>query len=694
MTPKAPKQPVLCVANYCRVSTDEQAMEGHSIQTQQATAREWCERHLAGQRYEITVYADQGISGKLGWEPPKRGGKRYRPELARLVADIEADKVDLLIVYRQDRLARSLHVWASFLERYLGDGKLRFVSLCENLDLSKSEGRLLANVLASFGSFLREIIAEHIREAHRRRRLEGLPVGVHYGWRSVPPAAPGARPTIEPDPERAPWVPQVYDWFLRGWGARRIARELELQGAPRYPSAQSWSRDSVLTLVQNPVNAGYVMNDGELMEAQHYEQRLIQRETYDAAQRELRSRQREGKRPHNGNLQPLYRIARCGICGQPLHAFDRCEGVRTAKYNCVGLDLEGRRVCKPWAKDARLLDRVVLKQLSAFVDRPEFQALIKAEARDEIMAKRVSELEEERDRLRDALARKADEERRLLRVHTTGKVSEEAYLAEYAAIQDDREALKLELDRVSLQLDSRGERLRLLAQVQHAVNDLPVLWEQMNPEERRHLLREIIEYCIVTPMGRGRHQVRVKFLFLPVIVEELQHAKSRVTGLFDDVAHLTPRELAYLAVRSDGRTDPEIEASWQVTPQAVYYLRTSVLRRLEVSTVEEAVRLARARIDKEREALPLGATDWHVGRPKSGLMRPRVEEALVRHIQGGSDEEVAAAMGITVKTVTCQLWHARHALGCASVAEAAQKYLELKGGRLSGGDGQPAPGLA
>jgi len=235
---------------------------------------------------------------------------------------------------------------------------------------------------------------------------------------------------------------------------------------------------------------------------------------------------------------------------------------------------------------------------------------------------------------------------------------------------------------VNLQLSDESHRLSLLAEVERAVTQLPELWEEMNAEERRHVLRQVIEYCYVEPTDFRKHRVRVKFHFLPEVVEELPASKSRMTGLFDDVAHLTPRELAYLTLRADGLTDSEIRDRWQVTTQALYSLRKSAMKRLQADTVEEVIHLAKGRIEKERDELPLEATGWHNGRPKSKGLRPRSEEALVRYMQDRDHQKVAQAMGIAPHSVKCLLWHARHTLGCDNVEDASEHYLELKGGRL------------
>jgi len=439
-------------------------------------------------------------------------------------------------------------------------------------------------------------------------------------------------------------------------------------------------------ILHNPLHYGHLEFEGKLIPAHDYGPPLVERSVWEAVQQELARRRHEGKHPIKQPIQPLYKIGRCGACHQPLQMIRQVRTRGAYAYRCRGSDWDFKRTCRGWAKDARLVDRVVLRQLSAFLGRPAFQRLVSDEARQDVLSEQVEQLTRERDRLERTLAEKGRQAKLLLDVYVKGKVSPEAYEDKYDQIQRDTEGLQLELEGVELRLRDEAQRRKLLAEVERAVTQLPALWQQLNPEERRKLLQEVIEYCYIDPLGGKRHRVRLKFHFLPEVVEDLPFAKARTTGLLDDVEHISRRELAHLALHSEGWTDERIRAHWGVTPQALSALRTSVFRRLEVDTVREAVRLAQTRIDRERETLPLGPTDWHPNRKDHANgevhLRPRYEEALVRYIGGASRDEIAQAMGIATKTVDCFLWEARTALGCQSLDDATEKYLEMKGGHL------------
>ena len=151
-------------AVYTRKSTDEGlSMEFNSLDAQ----REAAEAYVASQKHEGWVvlpdrYDDGGFTG----------GNTERPGLRRLMADIEAGRIDCVIVYKVDRLSRSLLDFARLMDTFDKYG-VRFVAVTQQLDTRSSLGRLSLNVLLSFAQFEREIIAERTRDKISAARRKG-----------------------------------------------------------------------------------------------------------------------------------------------------------------------------------------------------------------------------------------------------------------------------------------------------------------------------------------------------------------------------------------------------------------------------------------------------------------------------------------------------------------------------------------
>ena len=167
------KKPVvrkLRCAVYTRKSSEEGLdMEFNSLDAQ----REACEAYVASQKAEGWLlvpdrYDDGGFSG----------GTLERPALQRLIADIEAKRVDVVVVYKIDRLSRSLMDFAKLVEVF-DRNSVTFVSVTQSFNTTTSMGRLTLNVLLSFAQFEREVIGERIRDKFAASRKKGMWMG---GW--------------------------------------------------------------------------------------------------------------------------------------------------------------------------------------------------------------------------------------------------------------------------------------------------------------------------------------------------------------------------------------------------------------------------------------------------------------------------------------------------------------------------------
>ena len=306
MSKETPK-PVRC-AIYTRKSTEDGLeQEYNSLDAQ----RDAGEAYIASQKSEGWVclpdrYDDGGFTG----------GNMDRPALQRLLADIGAGKVDCIVVYKVDRLSRSLIDFSRIMDT-LDQNKVSFVSVTQQFNTSTSMGRLMLNVLLSFAQFEREIISERTRDkiAATRRKGKwagGLPM---LGY----DVAEGGGKLLVNEVE-AQRVRDIFAIYLerealietaevvngRGWTMKKwITRE----GNP-YGGA-AFSKNNLFRLLTNPVYTGQVRFKNELYPGEH--EAIIDIETFGRAQRILK-RNGRGSSPTNRNkFGALLR----GICQEP-----------------------------------------------------------------------------------------------------------------------------------------------------------------------------------------------------------------------------------------------------------------------------------------------------------------------------------------------------------------------------------------
>src|SRR6195256_4947126 len=199
-------------AIYTRKSSEEGLeQEFNSLQAQS----EACEAYIRSQRHEgwiwaRTRYDDGGFSG----------GNMERPALQRLLADIQGGRIDIIIVYKVDRLTRSLADFARLVETFDAQG-VSFVSVTQQFNTTTSMGRLTLNVLLSFAQFEREVTSERIRDKIAASKRKGLWVGgpLPLGYEMKD----GKIAVVEDEAER---VRLIYRRYLELGGVNALVREL------------------------------------------------------------------------------------------------------------------------------------------------------------------------------------------------------------------------------------------------------------------------------------------------------------------------------------------------------------------------------------------------------------------------------------------------------------------------------------
>jgi DNA invertase Pin-like site-specific DNA recombinase len=219
---KAPVRKVRC-AIYTRVSTDERLdMEFNSLDAQ----REAALSYIASQKHEGWIlvgdrYDDGGFSG----------GSLERPALQRLLRDVESGRIDVIVVYKVDRLSRSLTDFARIVEIF-ENNKASFVSITQQFNTTTSMGRLTLNILLSFAQFEREVIGERIRDKFAASRRKGMWMG------GTPPLGYDVRDRkLVVNEKEAELVRLIFRRFLRIGSVTKLAQELRCAGY----TTKSWT---------------------------------------------------------------------------------------------------------------------------------------------------------------------------------------------------------------------------------------------------------------------------------------------------------------------------------------------------------------------------------------------------------------------------------------------------------------------
>jgi len=297
-------RPKICCAIYTRKSSDDGLDQGfNSLDAQ----HEACAAYIASQCHEgwkllPERFDDGGLSG----------GTLERPALQRLMAEVDAGRVDMVVVYKIDRLTRSLADFAKLVER-LEQANCSFVSVTQAFNTSSSMGRLTLNVLLSFAQFEREVTAERIRDKIAASKKKGLWMGgnLPLGYDRHPD--PNTR-TLVVNPEEAHRVRRLFSLYAELGCLRRVteaAADLGLRSKRQVRANGTVSGDRPLSrgqiyyLLRDPVYLGKIRHKEKVWPGQH--EAIINAALWDDVQDKLqvaanRSRRRQ---PEDGQTQSV-----------------------------------------------------------------------------------------------------------------------------------------------------------------------------------------------------------------------------------------------------------------------------------------------------------------------------------------------------------------------------------------------------
>src|SRR6266508_538328 len=278
-TPRRPAKRVRC-AIYTRKSSDEGLEQAfNSLDAQ----REACMAYILSQKHEgWTVlpaqYDDGGYSG----------GTMERPALKRLLADIEASRVDVVVVYKVDRLTRALSDFAKLVEVFDRRG-VSFVSITQQFNTTTSMGRLTLNVLLSFAQFEREVIGERVRDKIAASKRKGIWVGgpVPLGYRCIDKK-------LVVVPEEAGTVRTIFARYLALGSMGTLIEDLDRRGIRTKANGLTDGRQrggirfgvgSLAYLLKNRFYIGEVVYRGGLHRGEH--EPILDRDLFEAVQAKL-----------------------------------------------------------------------------------------------------------------------------------------------------------------------------------------------------------------------------------------------------------------------------------------------------------------------------------------------------------------------------------------------------------------------
>ncbi|MDE2029179.1 MAG: recombinase family protein [Alphaproteobacteria bacterium] len=353
-------------AIYTRKSSDEGLeQEYNSLDAQ----RDASEAYISSQRHEgwmlvPDLYDDGGFSG----------GNMNRPGLKRLIADIEAHKIDIVVVYKIDRLTRSLMDFAQLIGLF-DKHNVSFVSVTQQFNTTTPMGRLVLNILLSFAQFERELTGERIRDKVAASKKKGMWMG------GCPPLGYDVvERKLIVNAQEAEIVKKIFQRFITLRSTALLARELRLQGVrsktyitrtgnQRYGSPLC--KNQLYRILNNKIYLGMIAHKDKVYDGQH--EAIVEQKIWDEANGIIvKSPQQRSRASASKEFALLKGLVFCGLCGSPYTPVYTLKNGKKYRYYKPSHQLRGlAEECPVGSVGAGELEGVVLAQLRGVFSNPD-----------------------------------------------------------------------------------------------------------------------------------------------------------------------------------------------------------------------------------------------------------------------------------------------------------------------------------
>ncbi len=360
------KKPLRC-AIYTRVSTNDNLERDFTSLDSQ---RESGESYITSQKSEGWIlspghYDDAGFTG----------ANTDRPALQKLIADIKAGEIDCVVVYKVDRLSRSLLDFSQLLE-FFDKNKVAFVSVTQHFNTNTSMGRLTLNILLSFAQFEREIISERTRDKMGAARVKGKWIG---GRPPLGYVIDRENHKLIINPPEALVVKKIFELYLREESIIAVTELMNHKGFRTKKHVSESGRTfgdvqfqctGVAHILKSVLYTGKVNYRGTIYPGEH--EPMIDEQTFETVQKILAAKQPfESSKKREKIFGLLSGLIRCKTCNRSMYStYANKGGQRYSYYCCLNASKRGYTVCPTKLVNGHMTEAKVMECLRTIVKDP------------------------------------------------------------------------------------------------------------------------------------------------------------------------------------------------------------------------------------------------------------------------------------------------------------------------------------
>ncbi len=499
-------------AIYCRVSTEEGlGQDFNSLDAQRESGEAFVHsRKPDGWTYLPNHYDDGGFSGAT----------LERPALARLLADIKTGLVDCIVVYKVDRLSRSLLDFARLVE-VLDAHSVSFVSVTQPINTADSAGRLMLNVLLSFAQYERELIADRTSDKMSAARRKGKWTG----------GTPVLGYDVHPDggkilvnENEAVQVREIFRLYLKHQSISKVCAALEQRGITTkswttrkglYHEGGTFTKSTLQRHLANATYIGKVDHRGQTYPGEH--EGIVPVRTFNKVQKLIAAnRQTNGGRVKGKYGFLLRGLVKCSACDSTMSPSTSRKGARVYRYYvCSSAQKKGYRTCRCPSIPAQKLEVRVIDQIRTVGQDPGLQKRMVTSAQKLQRAERTT-LEAQHRRLEKKLAKVQDQIAELVTAISRGTARGDLISARLDELADKAETLQRELTKLDQQISALKVSSIDKHDLAEALSLFDPIWEVLYPTERTRITQLLIDRIDFrgkdTPLGIKFSPVGVRLL--------------------------------------------------------------------------------------------------------------------------------------------------------------------------------------
>lgn len=331
------KTEILKTGIYMRVSTEEQAKDGFSIHAQ----KEKLSKYASANDWEvIDYYIDDGISGK---------NLQDRPDVTRLINDVKLGKINNVLVYKLDRITRSVKDLINLIELF-EKNDCCFNSVTEKLDTSNAVGRMFIKIIGIFAEFERENLAERVSFGYEQKTREGNYTNTNgvNGYDYVI-----GKGILTINEEEKNTIQNIYKEYLNGASMLKIAKDLNKKNIPSKRGGK-WGQSTIKSILTNPLYIGKIRYGvAKKLQSKSFcvsgkQETIIDENTFYRVQKLIKMRKEKNIKKRNSSDAFFASVLRCSRCNSRFHSKIQihndkkyityyCNNRQTKKCNISGI---------------------------------------------------------------------------------------------------------------------------------------------------------------------------------------------------------------------------------------------------------------------------------------------------------------------------------------------------------------------